>query len=100
MADKAVQQVICFKVTPSLLEAMKGIPNRSEFIRTAVLAALENVCPLCRGTGILTPKQMEHWDAFAETHAVRECEECHELHVVCEGEGPVRRTAAGGGKRP
>jgi hypothetical protein len=83
MADKK-PQVICFKASPSLLEAMEGIPNRSEFIRTAVLAALENVCPLCRGTGILTPKQMEHWQTFAETHAVRQCAECHELHVVCQ----------------
>jgi metal-responsive CopG/Arc/MetJ family transcriptional regulator len=76
-------EIVTFKVDDTLLEAMKGIPNRSEFIRTAILAALENVCPLCKGTGILTPNQKQHWEDFAREHAVRECGECHELHLTC-----------------
>ena len=76
-------EVITFKVDESLLEVMKGIPNRSEFIRTAILAALDSVCPLCKGTGILTPKQKEHWDVFARDHALAECDECHEMRLVC-----------------
>jgi hypothetical protein len=47
---------------------------------------LENVCPLCGGTGALTPRQREHWDKFACHHSLEECEECHEMHLVCENE--------------
>jgi hypothetical protein len=83
MARKGKPETVTFKVDADLLEAMRGIPNRSEFIRAALLAALESVCPLCSGTGLLTPGQKRHWEAFARDHAMAECDECHELHVVC-----------------
>ena len=75
--------IVTFKAHPSLLQALKGVHNRSEFIRNAVLAALDSACPLCKGTGILTPAQREHWETFAADHAVEECDDCHELHIVC-----------------
>ncbi|MCK4624436.1 MAG: CopG family transcriptional regulator [Phycisphaerae bacterium] len=77
------QTIVTFKAEASLLEALGGIPNRSAFIRAAILAALENTCPLCRGAGILTPEQKTHWESFAEDHAVRECDDCHHWHLVC-----------------
>ena len=80
---KHKDEIITFKADRSLLEAMRGIPNRSAFIRQAILAALDSTCPLCRGTGVLTPDQRRHWEEFAQDHAVTECEDCHELHVVC-----------------
>ena len=80
-------EIISLKVDAALLEAMKGIPNRSAFVRNAILQALANVCPLCGGTGALTPRQREHWEAFARTHDLRECDECHELHLVCPHDG-------------
>jgi hypothetical protein len=89
--QKDKQEIITFKVTESLKEAMKGIPNRSEFIRAAILAALDSVCPLCQGTGILLPNQKDHWDRFARAHTVRECEKCNAVHLVCghESRGDV-----------
>ena len=87
-------EVVTFKVEASLLEAMKRIPNRSAFIRSAILGALESACPLCQGTGCLSPNQKEHWEAFAADHAVEECDDCHELHLVCS-----EKSAAGGGGR-
>jgi hypothetical protein len=80
---KTKPEIITFKADPDLLEALRGVSNRSAFIRQAVLAALDSTCPLCGGTGVLTPKQKEHWDAFARDHELAECEDCHELHVVC-----------------
>jgi hypothetical protein len=77
------QEVVSFKVDRSMLEALKGIPNRSEFIRNALMAALDSVCPLCHGTGILTPNQKQHWEAFARGHQFAECPDCQELHLVC-----------------
>lgn len=76
--------VITFKVPESLKDAMKGIPNRSEFIRAAVIAALDNICPLCRGTGLIMPNQRPHWEEFVHDHHFEECETCSAVHVVCE----------------
>ncbi len=83
-------KIVTFKADKTLLEAMQGIPNRSEFIRDAVSTALESVCPLCDGTGILSPGQKKHWQEFSITHAIAECEECHEQYLVCPNK-PVRK---------
>ena len=80
---KQKQEIITFKVPETLRDAMKGIPNRSEFIRHAVLNALDSVCPLCRGTGVLAPDQKIHWEQFAVDHKLQECKACHALHLVC-----------------
>lgn len=76
-------RIVTFKADASLLAALEGIENRSEFIRSAVLAALENLCPLCRGRGILTPNQKRHWASFAIDHNIEECNRCHEVRLVC-----------------
>jgi hypothetical protein len=80
---KDKNEIITFKVPESLRNAMSGIPNRSEFIRNAVMAALESVCPLCKGTGILHPNQKVHWDRFAEGHHISQCGTCDAVHLVC-----------------
>jgi len=76
-------EIITFKVDSALYKAMRGIPNRSEFIRTAILALLDSACPLCKGTGILTPEQRKHWDSFSKNHLVQECKDCHAFYLVC-----------------
>jgi hypothetical protein len=78
--------VITFKVDAALREAMKGVPNRSEFIRSAILSASGNACPLCKGQGMLSPDQLSHWRAFSRKHRVAECVDCHALHLVCSGD--------------
>jgi hypothetical protein len=82
------QQIITFKAEPALVEAMGRIGNRSQFIRAAILAALDSVCPLCSGSGVLSPNQRRHWDEFAENHSLEQCDECHEVRVVCSETGP------------
>jgi hypothetical protein len=86
MKQTKKEEVITFKVDESLAEALGGIRNRSEFIRRAILAALDSTCPLCQGTGILTPSQRKHWQEFAEHHHVDQCDTCHETHLVCDVE--------------
>ena len=76
-------EIVTFKADEGLLEAMRGVENRSAFIREAILSALENRCPLCRGTGVLTPSQMRHWRDFQGNHSLEECEHCQELRLVC-----------------
>ena len=76
-------EVISFKADEALLDAMRGVSNRSEFIRSAIMAALDGTCPLCSGTGTLTPNQMRHWNDLASDHSVEECEDCREIRLVC-----------------
>jgi hypothetical protein len=87
------QEIITFKVDEPLLEAMNGMANRSEFIRAAILSALDNVCPLCKGSGIMSPDQRKHWATFAEHHAVAECADCHAVHLVCEADAVEHKGA-------
>lgn len=77
-------EVITFKVDEALGEQLRSMPNRSEFIRQAVLQALEMECPLCHGTGTLTPNQMVHWREFREHHELIQCSVCGEPHLACE----------------
>ncbi len=87
------QEIITFKADQDLLDAIGEIPNRSEFIRSAIMAYLGSVCPLCNGTGWLTPSQKHHWDDFAADHSVKWCRNCHERFLVCEN-GPHERDKA------
>ncbi len=82
------QQIITFKADAALLEALEGIANRSEFIRAAILAALDGACPLCHGTGVLSCNQRRHWEEFARNHTVELCRDCHEQRLVCAAEAP------------
>ncbi|MEZ5357343.1 MAG: CopG family transcriptional regulator [Candidatus Zixiibacteriota bacterium] len=80
---KQKTEIITFKVDEAISAALKDVPNKSEFIRSAVTAALASTCPLCQGAGYLSPSQKEHWDTFARNHTVQECNECHERHLIC-----------------
>lgn len=87
MAGPRKQIVMTFKADAALRQALRGVANRSEFIRAAILAAMENVCPLCKGSGILSTDQRKHWDRFAQDHQVEECGDCHAVHLVCRVSG-------------
>jgi len=82
MEHNKKEEVITFKVDRVLADKMRAINNRSEFIRAAILAALDNVCPLCSGTGVLTPNQAEHWHEFMHTNHMGRCDHCGEVTVL------------------
>ncbi|MFP4510872.1 MAG: ribbon-helix-helix domain-containing protein [Spirochaetota bacterium] len=84
MVGKRKEEIITFKVDEALASELKHIPNRSQFIRDALLSALKNECPVCHGSGTLTPNQMKHWQEFAEHHHVAECGDCNETYLVCD----------------
>jgi len=89
------EDVIAFKVDSDLAHALEGVPNRSEFIRLAVLAALDSRCPLCRGTGVLDEREKAHWVEFSRSHRIEECDDCHARRLVCRAEpGDAEPSAA------
>ena len=85
-APRKKEEIITFKVDARLSQAMAGIENRSAFIRDAILSALGNTCPVCRGSGILSESQLAHWKEFSSHHRIEQCTQCHEAHLVCEHE--------------
>ncbi len=78
------QTVISFKADEEMNRALEQIPNKSEFIRAAILAALDETCPFCGGTGILNPHQRKHWASFLKTHHLEHCEECNGYEIKCD----------------
>lgn len=78
------EEVISFKVDAALGEALKLVRNRSDFIRKAILLALEHECPLCQGTGILSTDGMKHWRNFSEHHHLHQCDDCHDNYISCD----------------
>lgn len=81
--DSSKHEVVTFKVDSALSEKLNKIRNRSEFIRQALLVALDNHCPLCNGSGVLTQHQKQHWDEFIKNHSFRRCDSCMEYHLTC-----------------
>ena len=86
MTHRSDQHIVTFKADSSLIEAMQSIPNRSAFIRSAILAALDSACPLCLGTGVLNPNQKRHWIEFTKHHELVTCQDCDEQRLVCAAE--------------
>jgi hypothetical protein len=84
---EAKQEMVTLKVDRELAQALKMLPNRSEFIRQAMLKALANVCPVCQGTGMLSVAQRRHWDRFAKGHPLVHCDECDTYHLDCRKGG-------------
>jgi hypothetical protein len=81
----ASPEVISFKADQDLVALLKGVPNRSAFIRNAVLAALDKSCPLCHGSGMLPPHLHTTWERLASSHPLSECGTCHERVFTCSG---------------
>ncbi|MBN1552957.1 CopG family transcriptional regulator [bacterium] len=75
--------VITFKVDRELTDRLRQIPNRSGFIRSAILFALDAACPLCNGSGVLTSDQKKHWRSFSQHHDLVECKRCGAVHLTC-----------------
>jgi hypothetical protein len=84
MTGRKKEEIITFKADPTLAEELNRLPNKSDFIRRALLRALGNECPLCNGAGTLTQDQMRHWKVFLHHHRVTKCSTCNEIHLICD----------------
>jgi hypothetical protein len=84
--QKRKEEIITFKVDEKMSRAMSGVENRSAFIRNAILAALGNTCPVCKGSGIVSESQQTHWNDFLSHHHIEECADCNETRLVCDFE--------------
>ena len=83
MKNEKKSSVITFKAEDDLLAALEKVPNKSQFIRAAVLNALQETCPLCGGAGFLNERQLKHWKSFTKEHIVHRCGRCDGLAFEC-----------------
>jgi len=70
------KQIVAFKVEDELADFLDKLPNKSEFIRKAILAQFGMTCPLCTGTGVVDKGVRDHYEPVIAVHNSRPCEKC------------------------
>ena len=73
---KQKSQIVAFKVEDDLAEFLDKLPNKSEFIRKAILAQFAMNCPLCTGTGVVDKGIHDHFEPVIAEHNSRPCDKC------------------------
>jgi len=53
------RSLVALKIDDETAALLDGLPNKSEFIRAALRARLEETCPLCAGTGVRSRAHVE-----------------------------------------
>ena len=80
MARKAAapqkKNIVAFKVEDDLAEFLNNLPNKSDFIRKAILAQFGMTCPLCIGSGVVTRGVHDHYKPLIAEHNHRSCDKC------------------------
>ena len=69
-------QIVAFKVEEELAEFLDKLPNKSEFIRKAILAQFGMNCPLCVGSGVVPRGIHDHYKPVIAEHNAKSCEKC------------------------
>lgn len=80
--------IVAFKVEAELAEFLDNLPNKSEFIRKAILAQFGMTCPLCVGSGVVPRGVHDHYKPVIDGHNSRACEKCKtavEIPLTAEG---------------
>jgi hypothetical protein len=70
------KQIIAFKVEDDLAGFLDALPNKSEFIRKAILAQFGMNCPLCTGSGVVEKGIHDHFAGVIAKHNTHPCEKC------------------------
>ncbi len=88
-------QVVAFKVEEDLADFLNKLPNKSDFIRKAIVAQFGMACPLCVGSGV-TPRGLHnHYKPVIAKNNTHPCEKCgngEAFPLTLEGVGKEDRT--------
>jgi len=74
--------VVAFKVESELADILNELPNKSAFIRKAIVAQLNMACPLCNGSGVLPKGLRDHYAALLPKLNSRSCDSCGDKVTV------------------
>jgi hypothetical protein len=69
-------KIVAFKVESDLADFLDNLPNKSDFIRKAILAQFGMTCPLCTGSGVTPRGVHNHFKPIIDDHAHGSCEKC------------------------
>jgi hypothetical protein len=90
------QTVVSFRVDQHLAEVLNNLPDKSAFIREAILQRFHTVCPFCQGRGVL-PKLIADWLQKQMPGAeMAECTCCHFAYPTHLVESEVRQAGPEG----
>jgi len=93
-AKNLKKQIVAFKVEDELAEFLNNLPNKSDFIRKAILAQFGMTCPLCVGSGVVPRGVHGHYQPVIAKHNQRPCEKCKssvEIPLTSDGASPAER---------
>jgi hypothetical protein len=68
--------VVAFKVEEELAKLLNELPNKSAFIRKAIVAQLGMACPLCNGAGVVPRGLHDHYEPLLRRLNQRQCAGC------------------------
>lgn len=95
MARKSPKsKIVAFKVEEELADFLDNLPNKSDFIRKAVLAQFGMTCPLCTGSGVVPRGIHDHYKPIIAAQNTRPCEKCKSpvpIPLSAEGAAPPER---------
>jgi len=69
-------KVVAFKAEEELAELLDKLPNKSAFIRKAIVAQLGMECPLCNGKGVVPRGVHDHYAKLLTQFNSRHCDGC------------------------
>src|SRR5262245_6424842 len=68
--------VVAFKVEEELADFLNQLPNKSAFIRKAIVAQMSMACPLCHGSGQVSRWVHDHYLPLLSNFTHRNCDGC------------------------
>lgn len=75
-------EIVAFKVDNELARFLEKLPNKSAFIRKAIIAQLGMACPLCNGSGTVARGLHTHFAPILDKNYTRKCDGCGEKHAI------------------
>jgi hypothetical protein len=96
MARKAPKtEIVAFKVEEDLAVFLNKLPNKSDFIRKAIIAQFGMSCPLCSGSGVIARGLHNHYKPVIAANGKRPCDKCQAPETL-----PLNLEAASAEDRP
>ncbi|MFO0823964.1 MAG: ribbon-helix-helix domain-containing protein [Gemmataceae bacterium] len=82
MAGQNKTRQVGIKIEEELAEFLESLPNRSEFIRQAILTSLGKTCPLCDGCGVTPSGLTAHFQEIIAAHGEVCCRNCGQRDAI------------------
>lgn len=75
-------RTVAVKVEEEIADFLDRLPNKSDFIRQAILAQFRMACPLCTGSGTVPRGLGDHFAPVVQRNRGKKCEKCGRADVI------------------